>query len=76
VLLTDIYAAGEDPIPGATLEALAAAVRKDVKTLDVVPALDDLPQAVARVARKGDVVIMLGAGSISALAERVVEVLS
>src|SRR4029453_19390802 len=27
VVLTDIYSAGEDPIPGATLDALAAAVR-------------------------------------------------
>ena len=76
VLLTDIYAAGEDQIPGVTLEALAAAVRKHVRTLDVVPVLDDLPPAIARVARKGDVVITLGAGSIGALAERVVEALS
>ena len=30
VVLTDIYAAGEDPIPGVTLEALAAAVRRSV----------------------------------------------
>jgi UDP-N-acetylmuramate--alanine ligase len=76
VLLTDIYAAGEDPIPGVTLAALADVMRKSVKSLDVVPAIDELPQAIARVARSGDVVIILGAGSIGALAERVVEVLS
>src|SRR6267154_99389 len=27
VVLTDIYAAGEDPLPGVTVEALAAAIR-------------------------------------------------
>jgi UDP-N-acetylmuramate--alanine ligase len=76
VLLTDIYAAGEEPIPGVTLEALAAAVRRDVAGLDVVPRLQDLPAAIARVARAGDVVITLGAGSIGGVADRVVEALS
>jgi UDP-N-acetylmuramate--alanine ligase len=76
VLLTDIYAAGEEPIPGVTLEALATAIRRDVAALDVVPRLEDLPAAIARVARPGDVVITLGAGSIGGVADRVVEVLS
>jgi UDP-N-acetylmuramate--alanine ligase len=76
VLLTDIYAAGEEPIPGVTLEALAAAVRRGVPALDVVPRVEDLPAAIARVARAGDVVITLGAGSIGGVADRVVEVLS
>jgi UDP-N-acetylmuramate--alanine ligase len=76
VLLTDIYPAGEDPIPGATLEALAAAVRRSVPALDVVPRVEDLPAAVRRVARSGDVVITLGAGSIGAVADGVIEALS
>jgi UDP-N-acetylmuramate--alanine ligase len=76
VLLTDIYSAGEDPIPGVTLEALAASVRRSVPAVDVVPRLDDLAAAIARVARRGDVVITLGAGSIGGVADRVVEALS
>jgi UDP-N-acetylmuramate--alanine ligase len=76
VLLTDIYAAGEDPVPGTTLDALAAAVRAHVPALDVVPTVDELPAAIARVARRGDVVITLGAGSIGSMADRVVEALS
>jgi UDP-N-acetylmuramate--alanine ligase len=76
LLLTDIYAAGEDPIPGVTLDRLAAAIRRHVTTLDVVPRVDDLPQAIARVARPGDVVITLGAGSIGTLADRVIEALA
>jgi UDP-N-acetylmuramate--alanine ligase len=72
VILTDIYAAGEDPIPGATLGALADAIRREDIQLEVVPVLDDVPDAIARVSRPGDVVITLGAGSIGALPERVI----
>src|SRR5204863_3674751 len=62
VVLTDIYPAGEDPIPGVTLTALADAVRKDVRApVDVAPGLDDVVVAVVRAARPGDVVITLGA---------------
>jgi UDP-N-acetylmuramate--alanine ligase len=76
VLLTDIYAAGEDAIPGITVAALAASVRAAVKCpVDVVAALDELVPAIARVARPGDIVITLGAGSIGGIADRVVAAL-
>ena len=45
--------AGEAPIPGVTLDALADAVRPSVAELHVVPTLDDVPRAVARLARAG-----------------------
>jgi len=77
VVLTDIYPAGEDPIPGVTLEVLAAAVRRSVTTpVDVVPRLDDLAAAVVRIAQPGDVVITLGAGSIGTVPDRLVELLA
>ena len=73
-MLTDIYAAGEAPIPGVTLEALAAAVRDAARGgVRVVPALDDVPAAVAAMARPGDLVITLGAGSIGGVGERILE---
>jgi UDP-N-acetylmuramate--alanine ligase len=73
VVLTDIYGAGEDPIEGATLEALAASIRSaSAVALDVVPLLENVPAAVARIARRGDVVITLGAGSIGTLPERLI----
>ena len=76
IVLTDIYAAGEDPIEGVTLDALAAAVRKRVTVpLDVVATLDEVAPALARVARPGDVVITLGAGSIGGVPDRLVELL-
>jgi UDP-N-acetylmuramate--alanine ligase len=77
IVLTDIYGAGEDPIAGVTIEALAAAVRRRVRApVDVVPHLDDLVPAIARLARPGDVVITLGAGSIGSVPERLVEALA
>jgi UDP-N-acetylmuramate--alanine ligase len=66
VVLTDIYSAGEPPIEGATLTALAEKVRSAAqgRPVHVVPRLGDLPARVAAIARAGDVVVMLGAGSI------------
>jgi len=76
IILTDIYGAGEEPIPGATLEALAAAVRRSVTApVDVVPSLDEVAGAIARIARPGDLVIVLGAGSIGSVADRLVQLL-
>jgi UDP-N-acetylmuramate--alanine ligase len=76
IVLTDIYAAGEEPIAGATLDALSAAIRRSVTVpVDVVAHLDDVVPAIVRAARRGDVVITLGAGSIGTVAARLVEAL-
>jgi UDP-N-acetylmuramate--alanine ligase len=71
VVLTDIYAAGEAPIPGITLDALAAEVRPHVKELVVVPEVTEVPGPVAMLARDGDLIVTLGAGSIGLVADRV-----
>jgi UDP-N-acetylmuramate--alanine ligase len=69
VVLTDIYAASEDPIPGVTIDTLAAAVNKARPTpVHIVPKLGDMAARVADLARPGDLVITLGAGSIGTLA--------
>jgi UDP-N-acetylmuramate--alanine ligase len=76
IVLTDIYAASEERIPGVTIEALADAIRSGsgrpvrlVKDIEqVVPALIDL-------VRPGDAVITLGAGSIGSVPKRLVEAL-
>ena len=72
VILTDIYAAGEDPIEGVTLDALASSMHgKFTGELRVVPRLVDVPREIARIARPGDLVVLLGAGSIGATAASV-----
>ena len=74
IILTDIYAAGEDPIPGITIERLAEAIRNSTSArVEVVPALDDVVPALVREARSGDAVMTLGAGSIGTLPGRLVE---
>jgi UDP-N-acetylmuramate--alanine ligase len=75
VVLTDIYAAGEAPIDGISLQSLAEAIRPHVRALAVVPRLDDLAAAVADRAVRGDLVITLGAGSIASVGDRVLDAL-
>jgi UDP-N-acetylmuramate--alanine ligase len=72
-VLTDIYAAGEDPIAGITADAVAAQVRASGGIVEVVPALADVPARVAAIARDGDLVLTMGAGSIGALGPKVLE---
>jgi UDP-N-acetylmuramate--alanine ligase len=76
VVLTDIYAAGEAPIAGVTVDALADAIQTTgPAVVEVVPALADVPSRVADMARTGDLVVMLGAGSIGAWGMRVLDAL-
>ena len=74
VLLTEVYAAGEAPIVAADGRALARALRVAGKVdplfVDEVAGLAD---AIAGQARDGDVVIVMGAGSIGGVAAQVVE---
>jgi UDP-N-acetylmuramate--alanine ligase len=74
IVLTDIYAAGEEAIPGVTVEALAEAVRAATTApVHLVKDLERLPEIVAGLAREGDTVITLGAGSIGTAAGRILE---
>ncbi|MEJ6000946.1 UDP-N-acetylmuramate--L-alanine ligase [Paucibacter soli] len=72
VLLTEVYAAGEAPIAGATGAALQAALQQ----AQLVPEVAALPQAIADATRDGDVVIVMGAGSIGSVPARTVELLT
>ncbi len=69
VLVTPVYAAGEAPIEGASREALIQGM-KQAGQADVHPVdgPDDLADKVAKIAKPGDLVICLGAGTISAWA--------
>jgi UDP-N-acetylmuramate--alanine ligase len=74
LVLTDIYPAGEDPIPGVTIEAVAEAVRAAGRCpVHVVKSLQALPDAVRQIVRSGDLVITLGAGSIGTVPDRILD---
>ena len=77
VVLTDIYAAGEDAIPGITLDALAQRVRQQIAIpVEAVSSLAAVAPALARIARAGDLVITLGAGSIATVVEPLLSLLA
>jgi len=72
IVLTDVYSAGEAPIPGATVESIADAVRRETsRPVHVVKPLEEVAPAVAALARPGDLVITLGAGSIGSVVARI-----
>ncbi len=76
IVLTDIYAASEEPIAGVTIEALAEAVRSGSgRPVHIAKDLDDVVPAVLKIVRPGDAVLTLGAGSIGLLPQRLIEAL-
>jgi UDP-N-acetylmuramate--alanine ligase len=76
LLLAEVYAAGETPIAAADSRALAHALRVvgkvDPLFVDDVAAL---PEAIADFVRDGDVVITMGAGSIGAVPQKVLDLM-
>jgi UDP-N-acetylmuramate--alanine ligase len=74
VLLTEVYAASEQPIVAADGRALARALRVAGKVEPVfVENVNDLPEALADFVRDGDVVLTMGAGSIGQVPGRLAE---
>jgi UDP-N-acetylmuramate--alanine ligase len=73
LVVLPIYAASEEPIPGVTTERLAGRIAGP--TVEVAA---DFPAAVAAVvaqAREGDLILTLGAGSVSQLAPQILAAL-
>ena len=76
VLLGEIYAAGEAPIVAADGRALARALRVAGRVEPVfIDDINAMPQAIVDVARAGDVVLCMGAGSIGAVPGKVAQML-
>lgn len=74
VVLTEIYAAGEAPIPGITVERLAESIRAaSTLPVELVKNLADIPARVAQLVRSGDLVITLGAGSIGTVGDKILD---
>ncbi len=68
LLVTEVYAAGEAPIPAADGRAICRAIRTRGKVEPVfVEKVEDLHEALRDVLRPGDVLLTAGAGSISAV---------
>ncbi|HYO51291.1 UDP-N-acetylmuramate--L-alanine ligase [Archangium sp.] len=76
VFVTSVYAAGEEPIPGATGDALADAVRSHGhRDVTFVEKRADTARALLPRLREGDIVLTLGAGDITQVGPELVELL-
>jgi len=70
LVVTEIYAAGEDPIEGVTGELVAnEAKAHGARAVTFIEDIKDVPAHLARVAKAGDMVITLGAGSVVRVGE-------
>jgi UDP-N-acetylmuramate--alanine ligase len=66
LVLTDIYAASEAPIPGVTSEALVAAIREaGHKNVHYFRSMQEGIERLLKVARPGDAILTIGAGNVS-----------
>jgi UDP-N-acetylmuramate--alanine ligase len=75
LVVTDVYGAGEAPIPGVSGGLVADAVRAQDRRLPVVyaPGWEDLRQVVAGLLQPGDLCLTLGAGDLTALPDQLLE---
>ncbi len=76
VVVMEVYAAGEDPIPGATGATVAAAVPLPGDSVVFEPSWTAVPGRLAGRAQPGDLVLTLGAGDITAVGPEVLRLLA
>jgi UDP-N-acetylmuramate--alanine ligase len=74
VIVLPIYAASEEPIPGVTAERLAERIQSPSAVF--APGFAAAVQAVAAAAHEGDLILTLGAGSVSQLAPQILAALA
>ena len=75
IVVTDVYGAGEQPVPGVSGKLVADAICSHLpgRTIAYLPHRSDLAGYLERSTRKGDVVLTLGAGDISTLADEILD---
>ncbi len=73
LFVLDIYAASEKPIEGITGEALAQRIRASGKNAEYVSSFADAVNAATAGAQDGDMILTLGAGSVSQLGPMLLE---
>jgi UDP-N-acetylmuramate--alanine ligase len=77
ILLSEVYSAGEAKIVGADTRALCRAIRLNCKIEPIfVEEIQDMPAAILDVVIDGDVVLCMGAGSISTVPKSIVNLSS
>jgi len=75
LIVTDIYAASEEPIEGLTSETLCDAIKKTTENPVVFLKKEDIVDHLLEITQAGDLVITLGAGDLNQTAKEFVEAL-
>jgi UDP-N-acetylmuramate--alanine ligase len=76
LVLCDVFAAGEEPIAGATSASLAKAIEKAGRPLvKYIPRREDVAPYLGQLVERGDMVITLGAGDIQLTCNELIEIL-
>jgi len=75
LVVTDVYGAGEAPIPGVSGQLIAEAVREQNPTLPVTyaPGWEELRRTVATLLQPGDLCLTMGAGDLTALPDELID---
>ncbi|MEG0831240.1 MAG: UDP-N-acetylmuramate--L-alanine ligase [Acidaminococcaceae bacterium] len=72
LILTDIYCAGEEKVPGISSEILAQAVAATGQKVTYIAELKKIPAFLAAQAQQGDLIMTIGAGDVYTVGEALV----
>ena len=76
LFISDIYAASEPPIEGISAEVLTDNIRRyGHKSVQYIGSIDGVAPRICDNLREGDLVITLGAGSITRLSDEILDTL-
>ncbi len=74
LLLTEVYPAGEEPIVAADSKSLARSIRVQGKVEPIyIEEVDDLPTIILDIVQDGDIVLVMGAGSVARVAPHIAQ---
>lgn len=74
LILTDVYSAGEEPIPGISGETIKAEVERQTnQRVTYIQDKDKIARYLAEIVEPGDLVMTMGAGNIYQSGEELVE---
>jgi UDP-N-acetylmuramate--alanine ligase len=74
VILTDIYPAGEDPIPGISTEKICSGLKEHGhRFVHHLPEMEKIVDHLLGTVKEGDLVLTLGAGNIYKVGEELLK---
>ena len=77
LILTDVYSAGEEPIPGVSGETIKDEIEQQTnQRVTYIPDKDKIARYLSEIVEPGDLVITMGAGNIYQVGEELVEKLT